>query len=186
MVWAHLSQSCTLRFSRFERCMMEVEEKSRSKGRNQAEKVGRLKYNQQLLKRALHDLEEVKLMQRTILAGLKGMFHFEKSMIQKIACVDEVDVLILDCLYEAGGGGLLPKDLAAKLTAFKVRRHQASRRILRINTRAEKEIGEKLAEKRGWHWALTGFAFESWGDSERDLGEIAEDGYGKNGNISNR
>ncbi len=52
--------------------------------------------------------------------------------------------------------------------------------------RAEKEIGEKLAEKRGWHWALTGFAFESWGDSERDLGEIVEDGHGKNGNISNR
>src|SRR4030067_2753729 len=96
MVWAHLSQFCTLRFSRFERCMMEVEEKTRSKGRSQAEKVGRLKYNQQLLKRALHDLEEVKLMQRTILAGLKGMFHFEKPMVQKTVCVDEVDCEILE------------------------------------------------------------------------------------------
>ena len=30
-------------------------------------------------------------MQRTIFAGLKGLFHFEKPMIQKIACVDEVE-----------------------------------------------------------------------------------------------
>src|SRR3990170_6527494 len=102
MVWVHLSRFCTLRFSRFERCMMEVEEKTRSKGRSQAEKVGRLKYNQQLLKRALHDLEEVKLMQRTILAGLKGMFHFEKPMIQEIACLDEVGLMVLDYMYEAG------------------------------------------------------------------------------------
>ena len=143
--------------------MMEVEEKRRSKGRSRAEKVGRLKYNQQLLKRALHDLEEVKLMQRTILAGLKGLFHFEKPMIQKTACADEVDVLILEHLYQAGNGGLLPKDLAAKLIEFKVRRHQVSRRVVRMNRRFEKEIGERIAEKRGWHWALTSFVFESWG-----------------------
>jgi hypothetical protein len=156
--------------------MMEVGEKTRSKGRSQAEKVGRLKYNQQLLKRALHDLEEVKLMQRTILAGLKGMFHFEKPMIQKIACVDEVDVLILEYLYEAGNAGLLPKNLAAKLIEFKVRRHQVSRRILKMNSRLEREIGEKLVEKRGWHWALTSFTFESWGDSECNLGERRTEG----------
>ena len=149
--------------------MMEVEEKSRSKGRGQVEKVGRLKYNQQLLKRALRDLEDVKLMQRTILAGLKGMFHFEKPMIQEIACVDEVDALILDYLYEAGGGGMLPKDLATKLSEFRIRRHQVSRRIVRMNKRLEKEIGEKLVEKHGWHWALTSFAFQSWGNSEIDL-----------------
>ncbi len=151
--------------------MMEVEEKGRSKGRSQAEKVGRLKYNQQLLKRALHDLEEVKLMQRTILTGLKGMFHFGRPVIQRITCIDEVDILILDHLYEAGGSGMLPKDLAARLAQFKVRRHQVSRRILRINKRLESEIGEVLVEKRGWHWALTSFAFESWGDSESSLAE---------------
>jgi ribonuclease PH len=67
--------------SQGERCVMEVEEKPRSKGRSQAEKVGRLKYNQLLLKRALRDLNDVKLMQRTILAGLKGLFHFEKPMV---------------------------------------------------------------------------------------------------------
>ena len=55
-----------------------------------------------------------------------------------------------------------------------------------MDKRLEIEIGEKLVEKRGWRWALTSFAFKSWGDSERDLGEIVEDGHGKNGNISNR
>jgi hypothetical protein len=82
--------------SQGERCLMEVEEKPRSKRRSQSEKVGRLKYNQLLLKRALPDLNEVKLMQRTILTGLKGLFHFEKPMIQNIACLDEVDEEILE------------------------------------------------------------------------------------------
>jgi hypothetical protein len=160
---------------------MEVEEKKRSKRRSQAEKVGRLKYNQQLLKRALHDLEEVKLMQRTFRAGLKEMFHFEKPMIQEIACVDEVDVLILEYLYEAGNAGMLPKNLAAKLGEFRIRRHQVSRRIVRMNKRLEKEIGEQLVEKRGWHWALTCFAFQSWGDSEIDLqaSETSRDARGR-------
>lgn len=147
---------------------MEAAEKVRSKGRSQSEKVGRLKYNQQLLKKAISEIEEVKLMQRTILAGLKGLFHFEKPMIQKIACVDEVDVYVLELLYEAGGPGLLPKDLAVRLAAYKVRRHQVSRRIVSMNKRLKKEIGEDVAEKRGWHWVLTSFAFEVWGETEKE------------------
>lgn len=107
-------------------------------------------------------------MQRTILAGLKGLFHFEKPMIQKIACVDEVDVYVLELLYEAGGPGLLPKDLAVRLAAYKVRRHQVSRRIVSMNKRLKKEIGEDVAEKRGWHWVLTSFAFEVWGETEKE------------------
>jgi hypothetical protein len=156
----------TLLVSWSERFNMENAVKVRSKGRSQAEKIGRLKYNQQLLKRALCDIAEVKLMQRTILAGLKGLFHFEKPMIQKIACVDEVDLEILQFLFEAGNAGLLPKDLAARLSCYRVRRHQVSRRILRMNKRLEQELGERVAEKRGWHWALTSFAFEVWGETE--------------------
>jgi len=87
-------------------------------------------------------------------------------MIQRIACGDEVDEEILELLREAGGQGLLPKDLAARLSTYKVRRHQVSRRILRMNRKLEKEIGERLVEKRGWHWALTGFAMEVWGEEE--------------------
>jgi len=59
---------------------------------------------------------------------------------------------------------MLPKDLAARLIEFRVKRHQVSRRILRMNKRLEREIGEKLAEKRGWHWTLTSFAMDVWGD----------------------
>jgi hypothetical protein len=68
--------------------------------------------------------------------------------------------------FYAKGSSMLPKDLAAKLERFKVTRHQISRRILRMNKRLEKEFGEHVAEKRGWHWALTGFAFEVWGETE--------------------
>ena len=119
---------------------METAEKVRSKGRSQADKIGRLKYNQQLLKNVLSEMKEVKLMQRTILAGLKGLFHFEKPMIQKIACVDEVDEEILEFLFEAGSAGLLPKDLVVQLSNYRVRRHQVSRRILRMN----KRLGEGI------------------------------------------
>jgi len=135
----------------------------RKKRRSQSDKVGRLKYNQQLLKRTLSEVEEVKLMLRTIFAGLKGSFNFEQSLIERVACRDEVDKEILQALFEAGSPGLLPRDLATKLNAFRVTRHQISRRILRMNKRLEKEFGENAAEKRGWRWALTSFLYEVWG-----------------------
>ena len=141
--------------------------RTRRKGRSQSEKVGRLKYNQQLLNEALLEIEEVKLMLRTIFAGLKGSFNFEQSLIERIACEDEVDLEILRLLFEAGSPGMLPNDLAGKLERFKITRHQISRRILRMNKRLEKEFGECIAEKRGWHWALTSFAVEIWGETDK-------------------
>src|SRR3972149_4552325 len=77
------------------------------KKRTQSDKIGRLKYNQQLLKQTLAEVEEVKLMLRTIFAGLKGSFNFDQSLIERIACVDEVDKEILQLLFEAGSFGLL-------------------------------------------------------------------------------
>ena len=132
---------------------------------SQSDKIGRLKYNQQLLKQTLSEVEEVKLMLRTIFAGLKDSFNFEKSLIERVACGDEVDREIIRYLFEAGSHGLLPKDLTIKLERFKIRRHQVSRRILRMNKRLEKEFGEPIAEQRGWHWALTSFVIESWGNT---------------------
>jgi hypothetical protein len=137
------------------------------KKRSQSDKIGRLKYNQQLLKQTLAEVEEVKLMLRTIFAGLKGSFNFEQSLIERVACEDEIDREILHSLFEAGSYGLLPRDLAVKLDRFKVLRHQVSRRILRMNKRLEKEFGEHVVEKRGWHWALSSFGFEAFRDSER-------------------
>ena len=102
-------------------------------------------------------------MLRTIVAGLKGSFNFEQSLIQRVACGDEVDREILQALFEVGSTGMLPKDLAVNLEKFKVTRHQVSRRILRMNKLLEKEFGERLVEKRGWHWALTSFALGAYG-----------------------
>jgi hypothetical protein len=150
---------------------MEESEKpvqNQKKKRSQSDKIGRLKYNQQLLKQTLEEVEEVKLMLRTIFAGLKGSFNFEQSLIERVGCSDEVDRQILQFLYEAGTPGLLPKDLQSKLERFKITRYQISRRIKRINRRIEKEFGERIAEKRGWHWALTSFAVDSWTDNEKD------------------
>jgi len=137
------------------------------KKRSQSDKIGRLKYNQYLLKQTLAEIEEVKLMLRTIFAGLKDSFNFEQSLIERVACRDEVDREILRLLFEAGSSGLLPKELAIKLEQFKVTRHQVSRRIVRMNKRLEKEFGEHIVEQRGWHWALTKFAYESWEDCSR-------------------
>lgn len=148
---------------------MENEEKpvqTDKKKRSHSDKIGRLKYNQQLLKKTLAEVEEVKLMLRTIFAGLKGSFNFEQALIERIACEDEVDREILSFLLEAGSPGLLPKQLVSKLDRFKIARHQVSRRIVRMNKRLEKEFGEHLVEKRGWHWALTSFAVEYWGENQ--------------------
>jgi hypothetical protein len=149
---------------------MEIGEKpvqNTKKKRSQSDKIGRLKYNQQLLKQTLAEVEEVKLMLRTIFAGLKGSFNFEQSLIERVACEDEVDKEILQALFEAGSPGLLPKEMQTKLERFRVTRHQISRRILKMNKRLEKEFGEQIAEKRGWHWALTSFTHEIWGETEK-------------------
>jgi len=70
------------------------------KKRSLSDKIGRLKYNQQLLKQTLTEVEEVKLMLRTIFAGLKGLFNFEQLLIVRIACKDEVDREICSCFLK--------------------------------------------------------------------------------------
>jgi hypothetical protein len=90
-------------------------------------------------------------MLRTILVGLKGSFNFDKPLVERIVCSNEVDQEILQSLFEAGSPGVLPKDLQAKVKQFRVTRHQISRTILKMNKRLEKEFGEQIAEKRGWH-----------------------------------
>ena len=147
---------------------MTVEKKAVHKKRTTAEKVGRVKYTLQVQKRILREIEEIKVMQRTIFAGLKGMFSFDQSLIERVCCKDEVDGLILQVLYEAGRGGVYPKDVAARLEGHKVTRHHVRRRLERMNKRLLKELGQKIAEKRGHRWALTSFAYDIWGETEKD------------------
>jgi hypothetical protein len=37
---------------------------------------------------------------------------------------------------------------------------------------AKKEFEEQFAEKHDWHWALTGFAFESWRKSKKEMDDV--------------
>ena len=152
----------------FEMETTKIPVQNQKKKRSSSDKIGRLKYNQQLLKETLAEVEEVKLMLRTIFAGLKGSFNFEHSLIERVTCEDEVDREILQSLFEAGSPGLLPNVLAFKLERFKVTRHQISRRILKMNKRLEKELGEQAAEKRGWRWAMTSFAFDAWHGTDKE------------------
>ncbi len=153
----------------------EVSAQSSKKGRSQEEKVGRLKYNQYLLKRILTEISAVKETQRIILNGLKGAgyFHFDVPLIQKFACVDQLDLEILQVAHESGRGGIFPKDIAAALSQYKdqkgqpIQHYHVSRRIQRMNKRMEFETGERVFEKRGWRWALTLFALDVYGDVDR-------------------
>ena len=104
-----------------EKCEKPV--RNEKKKRSQSDKIGRIKYNRQLLKKAQADIEGIKLTQRTILSGLKGFFNFKQPMIMRVACLDEVDREILHVLFEAGSPGVLPKDVATKLARFEVTRH---------------------------------------------------------------
>jgi hypothetical protein len=152
----------------------EIVAQKRKKRRSQSDKVGRLKYNQQLLKRVLAGIEEVRDMQRVILNGLKGAgyFSFDVPMLQRTACVDRVDLEILQRVHEVGVQGVFPKDVAGwvnKLGDFGLRYYDVSRRIVRMNRRLERETGELLFEKRGHRWALTAFAFRVWGETEKEV-----------------
>lgn len=143
---------------------------SEGKRRSQADKVGRLKYLLQQNKEVKAELCEIKLMLRTIYRGLKPQFSFDCPLVERLACDGEVDREILQVLFEAGASGVLPKDVAKRLVRFGLERFQVSRRIVRMNRRLEKALGERVAERRGWRWALTGFVVEAWGKTGQDVG----------------
>jgi hypothetical protein len=37
-----------------------------------------------------------------------------------------------------------------------------------MNKRLKGKLGEYVAEQRGWHWSLTSFVIEVWGESKMD------------------
>lgn len=77
-------------------------------------------------------------------------------------CRDEVDLAIVNVLLDVGSEGLLPKEIAARLVKYKVSRWHVSRRLVRMNKRLKKEVGQIVAERRGWKWAATSFMNENW------------------------
>jgi len=60
-------------------------------------------------------------------------------------------------LRASPSSGVLPRDIAREVQCG-VTPWQVTLRIRRMNKRLDKQIGQKVAEKRGLHWALTNFA----------------------------
>jgi hypothetical protein len=143
------------------------------KRRSRAEKVGRLKYIIELQHRILRQLSIMQTTQRYIIEGLDigGYLQFHQPYIEKVCCKGEIDIAILDELFRAGEGGILPKDIALNLKEYGLDRWQVLRRIKRMNKRLEKEIAKKIAEKRGHRWALTNFAYKAWKQTYEELKE---------------
>ncbi len=147
-------------------CVHGNSEKSAQKGsgkrRTRAEKVGRLKYIIELIKHLERQIEQIDLRTRTLMAGLREWMSFEPSYVQKVACEDEVDVEIITCLMQKGVGGLLPSAVASELAEYGLKRWDVTRRIQRMNKKLVKELGQKVAEKRGHEWAPTSFLIDIW------------------------
>jgi hypothetical protein len=136
--------------------------------RSKAEKVGRLKYIIELLKRLERQISEIDVRTRTLMAGLREWISFKPSYIQKVACEDEVDAEIITCLIQKGVGGLLPSAIASKLSKYGLKRWNVTRRIQRMNKKLMKELGQKIAEKRGHCWAPTSFMLDAWNVEKRE------------------
>ena len=144
-------------------------QKGSGKRRSRAEKVGRLKYIIELIKRLEQEIGQIDLRTRTMMAGLREWMRFEPSYIQKVVCEDEVDVEIITCLMQKGVGGLLPSAIATELAEYGLKRWDVTRRIQRMNKKLLKELGQKVAEKRGHQWAPTTFLREAWGSEREEI-----------------
>ena len=152
-----------------------VDEKVRKKGKRSIEdKVGRQKYHEVVTKKILAQneriLDELRWL-RHRLAAL-GESDIDVPLLEKYAVIDQVDLLIIAQVREAGDPGVFPKDAAAavnKFGAFGLKYYDVSRRIVRMNKRLHLETGELLFEKRGHKWALTKFAFDVYGEFESEV-----------------
>ncbi len=147
------------------------------KKRSAVQKHGRLRLILMKENRIEKRLDRIEEVQELILNGLEasGYFHYTAPFIQKVACEDAVDVAILDVVFQAGRVGVLPSAIAKSetLSKYSLSRFNVTYRIMRMNKLLKKKTGKLLFEKRGHMWALTNFAFEVWGESEKEHGESA-------------
>lgn len=139
--------------------------------RSRSAKIGRIKYNQQLLKRCLRGIEDLRTELRWIRHKLDrlGEAEYKVSDVERFAVEDEVDREILQRLFEVGVQGAFPKDVAAALNRradYGLRYYDVSRRCVRMNKRMQFETGHVLFEKRGHKWALTKFGFDVYAAAE--------------------
>ena len=83
-----------------------------------------------------------------MMAGLREWMSFRPSYVQKVACQDEVDVEIIEHLFQADEGGALPSVIANDLASYGLKRWNVTRRIQRMNKKLSKELEKPVAEKR--------------------------------------
>ena len=143
-----------------------VVEKPKNK-RSAEEKIGRLKYHEVLTKKVFAQNERLLEEMRWIRRRLERIGEADYSVgdVEGFAVLDEVDREIVQRVREAGVPGVLPKVVAVDVNqrgSFNLKYYDVSRRILRMNKRLHLETGKCLFEKRGHHWALTRFAFDSY------------------------
>jgi len=139
--------------------------------RTQAEKVGRVKYIVYKLGRLERQLKLIDDRTKTLVQGLQDFMQFEKGYVEDVICQDDVDKLILQTLLEVGNAGILPSQLSAKLSRYRMDRWRITRRVQRMNKRLRKELGQSVAEKRGHKWAMTSFMHETWGSKMEEIRE---------------
>jgi hypothetical protein len=150
---------------------MEVTEKSIPKRRSQAEKVGKHKYEIFLLHRIEGRLNRIEQMFHVVFHGLGDRLEFKRPLVEEIACQSDLDLAIIGLIFEAGGAGILAKDIEARLPQLNLEKHRILRIVNRVNRKVEDAFGRRLIEKRGKKWAFTDFGVEIWGETERDIKE---------------
>lgn len=139
------------------------------KRRSQAEKYGRYRWFEELLKRILHRVDRIEKRQRLILKGLQHEFVFAEEYIIDTIAKTQLDHAILNVLRSAGPRGVLPSKIAYRLRTYGTNRIQVTRHIQAMNRRLQKELGYDVAEKNGHRWALTEFMEEIWMATKEEL-----------------
>jgi hypothetical protein len=147
---------------------MENVESSVPKKRFQADKIGKHKYEIQRLDRIEGKLQRIEQMQRIIFHGLGDYFHFHRPLVEKVACQSEMDVAVASLIFEVGSGGILAKDIVARLPQYSLEKHKVLRIVNRVNRNVQDAFGRRIIEKRGKKWAFTEFGVEVWGKTEED------------------
>lgn len=136
--------------------------------RSRADKVGKHKYEIQLLKRVETRMERLEQMFRIIFHGLEGYFQFNRPLVEKVATESEVDLAIVSLIFESSSGGILAKDIVARLPKYRLENHRILRIVNRVNRNIEKAFGRTIIEKRGKKWAFTDFGVEIWGETQEE------------------
>jgi len=146
------------------------------KSSSRAAKVGRHRWNQELLKSALEGIRDLKNEMRWIRRMLErlGEARYSQADIDSFAVMDAVDREILQRLLEVGVNGVLPKDLAAEVNrrgGYGLRYYDVARRLVRLNKKLHFETGKVLFEKLGKRWVLSRFGFDVYGagNAENDF-----------------